>query len=220
LDNPGRIGYGAETVTLGLMRLLNEGSQLSADEQLLASQVALDAVSRSGLLEMVKAQVRAEVLAEQEAAAKAKPFASAEQCGWRHRDPEPPQSERAAAVPPARPRQPAAPGDAGLHAGLVMTYAPGVKAGPGRSHTLHWAAKDGRSFPASCTRPRTPCARRCEPDVSRRRHTDRCAVAVVRCVLGGAGRAGTWLRQRTIQVPPCGCSDDAGQVGRWASLAG
>ena len=73
LDNPGRIGYGAEAITLGLMRLVERG-ELSGDEQLLAGQLALDAVSRSGVLEMLKAQVRAEVLAEADQAAKAQPL--------------------------------------------------------------------------------------------------------------------------------------------------
>ena len=64
LDSPGPAGYGAETITLGLMRLV-EGDKLSDDEQLAAGQIALDACARSGVLEMLKTQVRTEALAEQ-----------------------------------------------------------------------------------------------------------------------------------------------------------
>jgi hypothetical protein len=90
LNNPGRIGYGAEAITLGLMRLLESGDTLNRDEQLLASQIAIDAVSASGLLDVVKAQVRAEVLAEQEQAAKDKPMM---RCGGRG-DAGPPRAAR------------------------------------------------------------------------------------------------------------------------------
>lgn len=73
LENPGRIGYGAESLALGLQRHLKSG-RLTGEEVLFAAPYALDALQESGLLDMVKAQVRADVLAEREQAVRGKPL--------------------------------------------------------------------------------------------------------------------------------------------------
>lgn len=69
LEAPGRIPYGARTISAGLMRLLM-GGQLSDAEALLAGRLARQVCTATGALDAVMAQARAELLAEQEEAAK------------------------------------------------------------------------------------------------------------------------------------------------------
>jgi hypothetical protein len=69
--DPGRIPYGAETITAGLMRL-TAGGKLAETELIIAGTIAGWVAGLTGVTERIEAQARAALLAEQDAAAKGK----------------------------------------------------------------------------------------------------------------------------------------------------
>jgi len=71
LSNPGRIGYGAQAITAGLLRLLM-GGQLSEPEQLIAGELARHVCSATGVTQQIEAGARARLVGEQEAEARSK----------------------------------------------------------------------------------------------------------------------------------------------------
>jgi hypothetical protein len=73
ITDPGRIGYGAETITAGLLRLLASG-KLTEAEVFIAGTLGSWACAITGTMEGIEAQARAELLAEQEQAARDKPL--------------------------------------------------------------------------------------------------------------------------------------------------
>jgi hypothetical protein len=69
VTDPGRIGYGAETITAGLLRLL-AGGKLTDAEVLIAGTLGSWVCAITGAMEGIEGQARAHLLAEQEAAAR------------------------------------------------------------------------------------------------------------------------------------------------------